>query len=134
MGHRLLYKGRRALPEESCHIHELLLAFAVVGHNRKYKTYLRLAVDWFWGVTRKTMTKFFRECLVCKQQKVSHLQWGGLLRAFPIPSLVREDVSMDFLEGLIKSGGFEQSNVILNVTTILGVPNFTLPFCWEDTL
>ena len=65
------------------------------GHNGEYKTYLRLAEDWYWEGMRKTVTELVRRCEVC-QQKASHQQPAGLLQALPIPSQVWEEITMDF--------------------------------------
>lgn len=71
----LLYKGRVALPRSSGLIDKLLLEYhstAFGGHNGEYKTYLRLAEDWFWEGMHKFVTLFVQQCLVCQQQKASH--------------------------------------------------------------
>ena len=47
----LLYKGRVAIPATSPLVEKLLLEYhttAIGGHNGEYKTYRRLAEDWFW--------------------------------------------------------------------------------------
>ena len=86
----------------------------MVGYNGEYKACLRLVVDWFWEGMRNTVTKFVRECLVCQQQKASHLQAVELLQHLPIPLLVWEDASMDFVEGLTKLGGFDTILVVVD--------------------
>lgn len=114
---QLLYKGRMVIPKDSTMIDKLLNQYhmsAVGGHNGEYKTYLRLADDWYWEGMRKTVTEFVRHCVICQRQKASHQQPAGLLQPLPIPSQVWEDITMDFVEALPKSGGFDTVLVVVD--------------------
>ena len=67
---RLLYKGRIVLPPSSPLIKQLLSIYhysVVEGHNSKFKTYVRLAEQWFWVRMRKQVAQYVRECSVCQQ-------------------------------------------------------------------
>lgn len=90
---------------------------AIGGHNGEYKTYLRLAEDWFWEGMRKSVTQFVQQCLICQQQKASHQQPSGLLQPLPISSHVWKDITMDFVEALPKSGGFDTVLVVVDRLT-----------------
>lgn len=90
---------------------------AIGGHNGEYKTYLRLAEDWFWEGMRKTVTQYVRRCLVCQQQKTSHQHPAGLLQPLPIPTQVWDDITMDFVEALPKSGGYDTVLVVVDRLT-----------------
>ena len=63
---------------------------------------------------RRTITQFVRKCTVCPQQKVSHQQPAGLLQPLPIPTQVWADITMDFVEVLQKSGGYDTVLVVLD--------------------
>ena len=78
------------------------------------KTYLRLAEDWYWEGMRKQVTQFVQECGVCQQQIASHQSPVGLLQPLPLPNQVWEDISMDFVEGITKSGGWNAILVIVD--------------------
>jgi len=55
---------------------------------------------------------YVKQCLVCQLSKHSNSHPMGLLQTLPIPEGVCQDLSMDFIEGLPKSQGY---NVILAV-------------------
>lgn len=117
---RLFYKGRVVLPRSISLIQNLLYDYhcsAMGGHNGEFKTYLRLAEHWFWFGMRKEVTEYVRSCLVCQQQKHSHQRPAGLLQPLPIPTQVWEDVTMDFVEALPKSGGWDTVLVVVDRLT-----------------
>lgn len=124
---QLHYKGRLVIPSSSTVINQLLTEYhnsAVGGHNGGLKTYLRLAEFWYWEGMRKCVTEFVRACAVCQQNKASHQHPAGLLQPLPIPNQIWEDISMDFIEGLPTSNGYNSfwwwSIVCQNMHILLG--------------
>lgn len=116
----LYYNNCRVLPIHSTLIVPLLHEYhnsAIEGHSGEFKTFRRIFTDWYWEGMRKQITQFVCDHLVCQQQKGSHLQLAGLLYPLPIPSQVWEDISMDFVEALPKSGGFDTILVVVDRLT-----------------
>lgn len=59
-------------------------------------------------------------CYVCLQNKSETCPYPGLLQPSPIPKQAWSDVSMDFIEGLPKSGGFDTILVVVDRLTKYG--------------
>jgi hypothetical protein len=53
---------------------------------------------------------FIKECDICRRNKNETIHLASLLQLLPIPRKVWVDISLDFIEGLPLSNGF---NVIL---------------------
>ncbi|KAH0744540.1 hypothetical protein KY290_032533 [Solanum tuberosum] len=56
---------------------------------------------------------FVQNCLVCQQAKYQALALARLLQPLPIPGRIWEDVSLDFIVGLPKSGAFDTILVVV---------------------
>lgn len=65
----IFYKGRCVVPHKPVFRQVLLREYhdsASGGHNGELKTYLRLAVDWYWTGMRKEVTTYVQQCTVCQ--------------------------------------------------------------------
>lgn len=114
---RLLYKGRTVIPRNSTFIPILLRVYhdsVMGGHNGELKTYLRIAADWYWIGMRRSVSSYVQKCEVCQQNKVSQQSPAGLLQPLNIPTMVWEDLSMDFIEGLPLSKGVNAILVVVD--------------------
>lgn len=70
------------------------------GHEDFFRTYKRLGQSCTWVGMKAAVKEYVRRCEVCQRAKTDSLQPAGLLQPLPIPELIWEDVSMDFIEGL----------------------------------
>ncbi|XP_030479163.2 uncharacterized protein LOC115696402 [Cannabis sativa] len=89
--------------------HEYLMG----GHAGPEHTFLRLSANFMWPGMRKEVQQFVRNCIICQTIKYSPMAPYGLLQPLQLPERVWEDLSMDFIVGLPKSGSV--SNILVVV-------------------
>ena len=114
---RLLYKGRLVVSKTSDLIPLLLREFrssAMGGHSGFLRTYKQITADLYWQGMKQDIKWFVEECSVCQQNKTQSLTPAGLLQPLPIPLLIWDDITMDFVEGLPKSRGFDSIMAVVN--------------------
>ncbi|KAL5570094.1 hypothetical protein UlMin_026669 [Ulmus minor] len=63
---------------------------------------------------RKDVTRFVRECTICQQNKYLATTPAGLLQPIPLPAQVWEEVTLDFIEGLPHSEGWDAILVVVD--------------------
>lgn len=106
---RLYYGGRLVISRASSVIPFLLKVYhdSVIGGNvREIKT-SQTSIEWYWVGMKQQVVQYVKECQVCQTQKASYQYPAGLLQPLPVPSQVWEDVTMDFVEALPKSKGWD---------------------------
>lgn len=111
------YNGRVVVPPQSELVAKLLKEYhdsPIGGHSDEIKTYKRIAREWFWPGMRKIIAKYIQECETCQKQKQSSLMPAGFLQPLPIPSRIWEDISLNFVEGLLKSQGLDIILVVVD--------------------
>ena len=84
------------------------------GHTGFLRTYKRVAQDLFWPNMKNTIKNHVDRCHTCQVNKISSLSPAGLLQPLPIPDSIWEDNSMDFIEGLPKSQGYNCIMVVVD--------------------
>jgi hypothetical protein len=87
---------------------------AVGGHSRVPVTYSTIKKLFAWQGMKRDVHKFVQECLICQQDKPDKSRLPGLLQPLPIPSSAWQIVTMDFVEGLPRSGGFNCILVVVD--------------------
>lgn len=83
-------------------------------HGGFLKTYKRISAKLYWVGLKADVKKFVVACATCQQNKYETLSPVSLLRPLAIRHAGWEDVSMDFIEGLPKSQGFDSILVVVD--------------------
>jgi hypothetical protein len=88
---------------------------AVGGHSRVPVTYRRMKQHFAWTGMKADVHDFVTACQVCQQAKPDRSKLPELLQPLPVPDHAWKIVSLDFIEGLPVSEGF---NCILVVVEL----------------
>ncbi|KAA0046073.1 Transposon Ty3-G Gag-Pol polyprotein [Cucumis melo var. makuwa] len=113
----LMYKNRLVIVQQSSLIPVILETFhnsAVGGHSGFLRTYKRIAAELYWKGMKAEIKKHCEECLTCQRNKTMALSPAGLLVPSEIPQVIWSEISMDFVEGLPKSSGYEVILVVVD--------------------
>src|SRR5436190_14746987 len=85
----------------------------LAGHPGIQKTIKLIHRRYFWPKIRQFVTSYVRSCLACCRAKSSHHKPYGPLKFLPIPLRPWNSISMDFIEGLPPSQGFNSILVVV---------------------
>lgn len=111
----LYYKSRLVIPDDSSLKAKILAEVHdshVGGHGGFLKTLKRVSESFYWPQLKKDVKRYVQNCLICQKNKYQTLAPAGLLQPLPVPERVWEDISLDFIVGLPKSGGFDSVLVV----------------------
>jgi len=78
-----------------------------------------------WPGMKKFVHQYVQACLTCQQAKPDRTKLPGSLQPLPVPSTAWQVISLDFVEGLPKSGGYD---CILVVVDLFSKYTHFLPF------
>lgn len=85
---------------------------ALGGHSGFPNTYQRLKQMFYWHGMKSKAHEFVSACITCQQAKPDRTRLPDLLHPLPVPAAAWQIISLDFIEGLPKSGN---ANCILVV-------------------
>lgn len=105
-------------------------ASAVGGHSVVAVTYRRLKQLFVWAGMKSAVQSFVSACVICQQAKPDRTKLPGLLQPLPVPDRAWSVISMDFIEGLPSSGGF---NCILVIVDLFSKYSHFLPLKHQFT-
>ncbi|CAL9231913.1 unnamed protein product [Arabidopsis halleri] len=100
------FRNRVVIPLGSSFVRSLLEEYhdsLIGGHSGALHTFKRLAQQFYWPVMHRSIREYVVACDVCQQAKADGLALAGLLQPLPVPNQVWEDLSMDFIDGLLTS-------------------------------
>ncbi|TYK26552.1 Retrotransposable element Tf2 [Cucumis melo var. makuwa] len=83
------------------------------GHSGFLRTYKLMNGEIHW-VGMKNDKKYVEQCEICQRNKTEALSPASLLQPLPLPNLILEDWTMDFIEGLPKAGGYNSIMVLVD--------------------
>ena len=84
------------------------------GHSGWLRTYVRIKHFFYWEGLKNEVKKLVAECDICQKVKYDQRRPMGLLQSLLIPEKIWEDLTMDFVEGLPSSGGYESILVVVD--------------------
>ena len=96
----------------------------VGGHFGMTVTYRRLKQLFAWHGMKLVVQSFVAACVVCQQAKPDCSELPSLLQSLPVPDSAWSVISMDFIEGLPSSQGY---NCILVVVDLFSKYAYFLP-------
>lgn len=87
------------------------------GHSGITATYHKVKALFAWPNLKQYVMAFINACEVCAQAKPKHCRLPRLLQPHPVPPNAWHTVSLDFIEGLPKSKGFDTILVAIDKLT-----------------
>lgn len=116
----VLHKGRYFLGGGSKLKQHLIKEFhstPTAGHGGVKRALVRLSNTFYWIGMRKDVEQFVENCTICQQTKYQTSAPAGLLQPLPIPTMVWNELSMDFITQLPSSRGFTVIFVVVDRLT-----------------
>jgi hypothetical protein len=90
---------------------------ALGGHSRERVTSTRIKALFYWPGMKKEISEYIKNCPTCQLNKSENIPYPGLLQPLPIPDMVFQHLTMDFIEGLSKSEGKDTILVVVDKLT-----------------
>jgi hypothetical protein len=84
------------------------------GHSGIHATYHRLKKLFIWKGMKVDVQSYIQQCIICQKAKCERLHPAGLLQPLPVPQGAWQDLTMDFIEKLPKSEGYDTIMVVVD--------------------
>lgn len=101
------YKGRVWLGANHTLQQQVISALhdsPIGGHSGFPVTYRRVKQLFAWSGLKQTIKDYVSSCNICHQVKPDRQRYPGLLQPLPVPDQAWQIISLDFIEGLPRSG------------------------------
>lgn len=92
----------------------------VGGHSDFLGTYQRIKSLFAWPRMKDDIRRYVSQCSTCQQAKNEHVRLPGLLNPLPVPIKAWSMISLDFVEGIPKSGAYNCILVVIDKFTKYG--------------
>ena len=89
----------------------------LAGHPGITRTLELVSRDYIWNGLRNDIERYIRGCATCQRTKTSRQSPHGFLKPLEVPQRPWSDISMDFVEELPKSRGFNSILVVVDRLT-----------------
>jgi len=86
----------------------------LAGHLGQNKTLELIRRHYTWPNIRDDIQKFCKSCVICMRSKLQRHRLYGSLQQLPIPERPWNSISIDFIEKLPSSSGFDTILVIVD--------------------
>jgi hypothetical protein len=90
------------------------------AHEGFFKTMQRLKAVFYWPKMKERVKSFIHQCDIYQRHKTETTSLARLLQPLPIPTKVWAEVSMNFVDGLLKSHGKTTILVVVDRLTKYG--------------
>lgn len=111
------YKGRIVVPQDPQLQNTIISALhssPVGGHSGFHVSYHRVKSLFKWPQLKNMVKVFVEQCTICQQAKSERVRYPGLLQPLPVPEFAWQVVTMDFIEGLPLSHGYNCILVVVD--------------------
>lgn len=89
----------------------------IAGHPGRSKTYGLLSRRYFWPRMVRDISRWTRNCNICRKSKTTNDRLNGLLCPLPVPERPWNDISVDFVTGLERSRRYDAIMVVVDRLT-----------------
>ena len=119
---KILYFKNRIVVPKNMELRKRILDEAHLSrfsiHPGSNKMYQDLKQRFWWTRMKREIARYVSECDTCRRVKAIHQKPAGLLQPLTIPKWKWEDISMDFIVGLLTtSKGYDSIWVIVDHLT-----------------
>jgi hypothetical protein len=118
----LYYRRRRYVPNYEPLQLRLLETYhdrPTAGHPGREKTYSLLSRHYYWPRMTQMVSRYVRNCRLCRRTKYSRTTYQGLLEPLEVPERPWTDISVDFIVKLPESGDNDSIMVVVDRLTKL---------------
>ena len=106
----LRYQGRIYIGNANNIRNQIIQALhdsAIGGHSGQKNYWQKLKSLFYWPGMKQEVINYVQNCEVCQRNKSEHVPYPGLLQPIPIPKRAWLHITMDFIEKLPKSQGYD---------------------------